>query len=117
MLMESTTIQILHVVLLTLTPRERWSAAGQEFNAYSAVEGWLTGFAMAALIISLILVFYLSANHKRSLDDFRQKIAGLKGHIDELQQRISELDQQAPAKASGQKLPEESEELVAVQKS
>ena len=117
MLMESTAIQILHVVLLALTPRERWSAAGQELGAYSAVEGWLTGFAMAALIISLILVFYLSANHRRALDNFRRQIDGLTAHIDELQQRIAELDQQAPAKAPGQKLPEESEELAAVQKS
>ena len=117
MLMESTAIQILHVVLLALTPRERWSAAGQELGSYSAVEGWLTGFAMAALIISLILVFYLSANHKRSLDDFRRKIDGLTAHIDELQQKIEELSQQTPAEVPEQTPSEESEELVAVQKS
>ena len=117
MLIESMITQVLHVVFLALTPRERWSAASQEFDAYSAVEGWLTGFAMAALIISLILVFFLSANHKRSLDSFKRQITGLSAHIEDLQQRIAELDQKAPSKASEQTSSEESEELVEIQES
>ncbi|MHC4204519.1 MAG: hypothetical protein ACYSTT_07690 [Planctomycetota bacterium] len=84
------TIQVLHVVFLALTPMERWGAAGQEFG-FSAVEGWLTGFAMAALIISLILVFFLSANHKRSLDSFRRQIDGITAANDELRQEIAKL--------------------------
>ena len=72
---------------------------------------------MAALIISLILVFFLSANHKRSLDSFRHQIAGLTARIEELQQQIAERDQQAPAKASKQTPPEESEELVTINNS
>jgi len=116
-MIESMTIQVLQVVLLAFTQTERWGAAGQDFDAYSAVEGWLTGFAMAALIISLILVFYLSANHRRSLDGFRRQIDGLTAHIEELQQRIAELDQRAPDRTSEQISVEESEELVAIQKS
>ena len=117
MLMESMTIRVLHDVFLAITPRERWSAAGQDFQAFSAVEGWLTGFAMAALIISLILVFFLSANHRRSLDSFRHQINGLTAHIEELRQHIGEMDQQAPAEVSEQTPPEESEQLVEIQKS
>jgi hypothetical protein len=110
-MIESMTTNVLQVVLLALTPTERWAAARHPFNGSSAVEGWLTGFAMAALIISLILVFFLSANHKRSLDSFRHQIDGLTAHIEQLQQRIAELDQRAPAKVS----PKESQELIAVQ--
>jgi len=116
-MIESITIQMLQVVLLAVTQTKRWGASGQEFDAYSAVEGWLTGFAMAALIISLILVFFLSAKHRRSLDSFRLQINGLTAHIEELKQHIAELDQQVPAKASDQKSPAESEELVAIQNS
>ena len=108
---------MLQVVLLAVTQTKRWGASGQEFDAYSAVEGWLTGFAMAALIISLILVFFLSAKHRRSLDSFRLQINGLTAHIEELQQQIAELDQQLPSKASKLTPSEESDKLVAIQNS
>ena len=117
MITESMTTQLLHTISLAVTTTERWGTSGQEFDAFSAVEGWLTGFAMAALIISLILVFFLSANHKRSLDNFKRQIDGLTAHIEELQQRVAESSQQAPADTSKQKPPEESEKLVTIQNS
>jgi len=112
-------MHLLQVVpmLLAVTQAGRLGTAGQPFGAYSAVEGWLTGFAVAALIISLILLFYLSVNHKRSLDNFKHQITGLKVHIEELQRRIADLEQQTPVKVSEQVSPEESEKLVAIQKS
>ena len=116
-MIESMTVQILQVVPLGTTHAGRLAAAGQPFDSYSAVEGWLTGFAMAALIISLILVFFLSSKHRHSLDNFRRQIDGLTAHIDELQQRIAELDQQKPAKASEQLSHQESKELVGIQES
>jgi len=116
-MIESITTHVLQVILVAVTQAGRSGTAGQEFDAYSAVEGWLTGFAMAALIISLILVFHLSANHKRALDDFKHQITGLSVHIEELEQHMAELEQQAPAKVSEQVSLEESEELVAIQKS
>ena len=91
MIIESMAIQALHVTLLALRPAGRMGSAGQEFDALSSVEGWLTGFAMAALIISLILVFFLSANHKRSLDSFRRQIDGITAANDELRQEIAKL--------------------------
>jgi len=90
-MIESMTTYVLQVVLLALTPTERWAAARNPLNGSSAVEGWLTGFAMAALIISLILVFFLSANHKRSLDRFRRKIDVLTTEIVELKQKVAGL--------------------------
>ena len=90
MIIESMTLQVLHVVFLALTSVGRRGSAGQEFG-FSAVEGWLTGFAMAALIISLILVFFLSANHKRSLDNLRRQIDGITAANDELRQEIAKL--------------------------
>lgn len=116
-MIESMTVQVLQVVLSGITHAGRLAAAEKPFDAYSAVEGWLTGFAMAALIISLILVFFLSAKHRRSLDDFRSQIDGLTAHIDELQQRIAELDRQTPAKVSEQVSLQESEELVGIRES
>jgi hypothetical protein len=116
-MIESMTIQMLQVVLSGIVHTGRLAAAGQPFDAYSAVEAWLTGFAMAALIISLILVFFLSAKHQRSLENFRRQIDGLTAHIDELRQKIAELGGQTPTKMRAQMPSEEAEELVGIQKS
>jgi uncharacterized membrane protein YbhN (UPF0104 family) len=114
MIIEITTTKLLQVISLALTSTERWAAARHAFNASSAVEGWLTGFAMAALIISTILVFFLSANHRRSLDDFRKQIAGLTTQIIKLQQKIAGLSQYAPVEELEQEPSEVSEETVAI---
>ncbi|MHC4189628.1 MAG: hypothetical protein ACYSUB_08175 [Planctomycetota bacterium] len=100
---------------MALTQTERWRATKQSFNASSAAEGWLTFFAMAALIISVILVFWLSAKNRRSKDGFRHEIAGLTADIEELQQESAELSQHASAEASEEMPSEESEEPVAIQ--
>ena len=113
-MIESMTIQVLQVILLTATRAGRLGTA----DAFSAVEGWLTAFAMVALIISLILVFYLSVSHERTLGDFRHEIIVLSAHTKELEKRIVELEQQTLAKVFSELVsPEESEELAAAQKS
>jgi cell division protein FtsL len=116
MIMESVTTQLLQVTFLALTPTERMAAAKQSWDL-SAVETWLTGYAMAALIISVILVFFLSAKHRRSLESFRLKIASLTADIDKLQQEITELSQYVPDEASKQMLLQESEEPVTIRES
>jgi hypothetical protein len=113
-MIESMMTCVLQVVLLALTPSERWAAARHPFNGSSAVEGWLTGFAMAALIISLILVFFLSANHKRSLDSFKRKIDGLTTETTGLKQEMAGLRQYAPDTEHEQAPSEKSEKPVAV---
>lgn len=113
-MIEIMTTKPIQIIFLALTATERWSAAGHPFNASSTVEGWLTGFAMAALIISLILVFFLSAKHRRSLDSFKSKIDGLTTEVIELKQKIEELKQYTPDDETEQVPSQESEEPVAV---
>ena len=67
MITESMTIQGLHVIFLALTPDERWKAARGSFDtASTTTEGWLTLLAVVALIISLILLFWVFAKYSRS---------------------------------------------------
>ncbi len=119
MITESMTTQVLHVIFLALTPTERWRAARHPFNASSAGEGWLTVFAIVALITSVILVFWLIAKHRRSEDRLKREIAGLTAANEKLRQEIAELSQQTPAEVSEQ-MPseelEESEEPVVIEK-
>lgn len=74
----------------------------------------MTGFAMTALIMSLILMFFLSANHRRSLDDFRRQIAGLTTEIIGLRQEITELNQYEQDEKPDQALSQTSEETLAI---
>ena len=114
--MESITTQLLQVIFLALAPTERLAAAKQSWDL-SAVEAWLTGYAMAALIISVILMFFLSAKHRSSLESFRLKIASLTADIDKLQQEIAELSQYAPDEVSKQISSQEVEEPVTIRES
>ena len=66
MITESMTIQGLHVIFLALTPDERWKAARGSFDTTSAAEPWLAALAVIALIISLILLFWVFAKYRRS---------------------------------------------------
>jgi hypothetical protein len=116
MITESMITQLLHFIFLALKPTELLGAAKHPFNASSAAEGWLTVFAMAALITSVILVLWLIAKRQRSEDRFRQEIAGLTDYIfDEPRQESAELSQHASAEASEEMPSEKSEEPVAIQ--
>ena len=119
------TTQVLHVIFLTLTSTERWRATRHPFGASSAAEGWLTVFAMAALFTSVILVFWVSAKHRRSLERLKQEIAGLglTVAIEEVRQKVAQMMsmicQQTQAEAFEEMPSEElerSEEPVANQK-
>ncbi len=136
MITESITTQVLHVIFLALTSTERWRAARHPFGASSAAEGWLTVFAIVALITSVILVFWLIAKHRRSEDRLKRKIfeitaaaeklladyrhskerlkrevAGLTTTNEKLRLQIAKLSQQTPAEASEEMPSEESEEV------
>lgn len=141
MITESMTTQVLHVISLVLTPTERWRAVRHPFGASSAAEGWLTVFAMVALITAVILIIWLIAENRRSEDRlkreidrltaanknqytkyrssedrFKLEIAGLTTANEKLQQEIAKLGQQKPAEVSEQMPSGESEEPVAIQK-
>jgi len=90
MITEGITIQGLRVISLALIPTEWWEAARQMFNTVSTTEACLTIFAMAALIISVILVFWASTERKRFEDRLEQKIAKLT----KLRQEIAELNRE-----------------------
>lgn len=120
MIIESITMQVLQVVLSAITQQERLGTARYLFGASSAAEGWLTVFAIAALLTAIILVIWLSAENRRSLERLKQDISelGLITAIDELRLHIAELGQQKPAEATEQMPSQEfqkSEELVAIE--
>jgi FtsZ-interacting cell division protein ZipA len=52
--------------LFGATPIEQWEAARRYFYTASSAEAWLTVFAVAALIILVILLFWLSAKRRNS---------------------------------------------------
>ena len=85
MITESMTIQGLHVIFLALTPDgERWKAAKDSFaetfgsrDTASSAEGWLTVLAAVALIISVILLFWVFTKYRRSEHCLNLKITEL----------------------------------------
>lgn len=66
MITESMTLQGLHVIFLALTRFERWKAARGSLNTDFSTEAWLTVFAVVALIISVVLLFWVFAKHRKS---------------------------------------------------
>jgi len=105
MITESITIQGLHVISLALTPIERWEAARGLFDTASAAEAWFTGFAVVALIISVILLFWVFAKHRRSEHRLNQKITELT--VTNIKQR----QENAELTTTNEKLRQENAEL------
>ena len=64
MITESMTIQKLHVISLAFTSIKQWEVARRSFNTASATEAWLTTFVVVVLIISVILLFWVSAKYR-----------------------------------------------------
>jgi len=94
MITEYITIQGLNAISLALTPTGRWNAARRPFSTASTAEGWLTAFAVVALIISVILVFWVISKRKDSERRLEQKIAKLTVLNEKLQQEIARLKQE-----------------------
>lgn len=105
MITESITIQGLHVISLALTPIERWEAARGLFDTDSSGMTLLTGFAVVALIISVILLFWVFAKHRRSEHRLNLKITELTITNVKLRQENTELT------TTDEKLRQENTEL------
>jgi len=105
MITESMTIQGLYVISLALKPIQRWEAARGSFNPDSAAKAWLTVFAVVALIISVILLFWVFAKHKRSENRLNLRITELTITSVKLRQENAELT------ATNEKLRQENAEL------
>ena len=108
--------QVLCRILLAQIQAEK-SGAVSVFGSFYVLEKWLTNFAMAALILSLILLFWLSINHKRCVDDFSRKIDTSTSDIDKLHEEFAKLSQKISDKISGKISLEEYEETAAIQES
>ena len=90
---------------MALTPTERWEAARGSFSIGSAAEWLLTVFAVVALIISVILLFWVFAKYRRSEHRLNQDISELT--ITNIKQR-QENDELT---ATNEKLRQENAEL------
>ncbi len=91
MITESITIQGLHVISLALTPTEKWGAAGGSFSISSVTEFWLAVLAVVALIISVILLFWLFARYGRTEHSLNQSVSKLTATNIKLRQENNEL--------------------------
>ena len=91
MITENMTIQGLHVISLALTPIERWEAARSQFDTNASSLALLTGFAVLALTISVILLFWVFAKHRNSEHRLNLKIAELTVTNIKQNQEIPEL--------------------------
>jgi len=91
MIIESMTIQGLHVISLALTRFEQWKAARGPLNTDSSGTALLTVFAVVALIISVVLLFWVFSKYRRSENYLNQKIAELTIADIKQRQEIAEL--------------------------
>jgi len=105
MIAESLTIQVLHIISLALKPVQRWEAARRPLSPDSAAMTWLTVFAVVALIIAVILLFWVFANHRRSENRLNLRITELTITNVKLQQENNKLT------ATNEKLRQENAEL------
>jgi Tfp pilus assembly protein PilN len=90
MMTENMTLQELYVISLSLTPNEKWRAAGS-FSTASSSEGLFTALAVIALITAVILLFWVFARYRRSEHNFNLAITELTVNQIKLKQQIYEL--------------------------
>jgi len=104
MITESIILQELYVTSLSLTPNEKWRAAGS-FTSGSSVEGLCTVLAMIALITSIVLLFWMFSKYRRIEHELNIKITGLSVNNVKLRQEIKQLT------TTNEKLQQENAEL------
>ena len=98
------TLHELYFISLSLTPSEKWRAAGS-FTSASAHEGLFTVLAMIALITAIILLFWVFAKYRRSEHDLNVKITELTVNNTKLRQENKQLT------TTNEKLQQENAEL------
>ena len=108
--------QVLCRVLLAQIQSEQ-SGTISVFGSFYVLEKWMTNFAMAALLLSLILLFWLSINHKRSVENYSRQINSSSNDIDKLREEVAKLSQKISEKIYGNISLEEYEETAAIQES
>lgn len=77
MMIESMAFEGLYTISLALSANEKWKAAASPFGTGSTTEVLLTGFAVAALLVSEILLFWVFSKYRRSVQQLNQKLTDL----------------------------------------
>ncbi len=77
MIIESMAFEGLYTISLALSASEKWKAAASPFGTGSTTEVLLTGFAVAALLVSEILLFWVFSKYRRSVQQLNQKLTDL----------------------------------------
>ena len=77
MIIESMAFEGLYTISLALSASEKWKAAGTPFGIGSTSEVLLTGFAVAALLVSELLLFWVFSKYRRSVQQLNQKLTDL----------------------------------------
>ncbi len=104
MITENMIIQGLYFISLSLSPNEKWKAAGS-LSSGSSRDGFFTVFAVIALIAAVILLFWVFARYKRSEHNLNLKVTELTVKNVKLQQENNKLT------AANEKLQQENAEL------
>ena len=73
-MIESIAFEGLYTISLALSANEKWKAAATPFGSGSTTELLLTGFAVAALLVSEILLFWVFSKYRRSVQELNQKL-------------------------------------------
>ncbi len=91
MITENMTIQGLHVISLALTRFERWKASMNPLSTDSSGEVWLAVFAVVALIISVVLLFWVFSKHRQSEHRLNLQITELLVTNEQLREKMEQL--------------------------
>jgi cell division protein FtsB len=77
MITENIVIQDLYIFILSLTSGERMKAAGSfgEKSSVGSVDGILTAIAMLALVVAVILLFWVFNKYKNTEHNLNTKLA------------------------------------------
>ena len=106
MITETMAIEGLYVLSLALTSTEKWQAAGSSLKTGLRAEGLFIGFAVFALVVTEILLFYVFSKNKRSEEHLNQKINDLTVTNVKLRQEKEKTDEEI------EKLKNENTELA-----
>jgi len=107
MIIESMAFEGLYTISLALSANDKWKAAASPFGIGSTTEVLLTGFAVAALLISEILLFWVFSKYRRSEQHLNQKLTDLT--VTNVKQR----QENEKSTADNKKLQQELVELTA----
>ena len=107
MITETIAVEGLYIISLALSSTEKWQAARSSFRTNLRAEGVLALFAVIALIVSEILLFWVFSKYRRSEELLNKKINDLTITNEKLQQDKDKTNQ------DNKKLKKEITELMA----